>query len=92
VLSGPIPTSLSHLQDLDSLILSSNELSGTIPSEIGSLCCWYVKKYPDRLTPASIGSLLSLSQLFLEYNQLNGTIPLEIGGLIKLNRTFSLFQ
>ena len=36
-MSGPIPSELANLDNLEWLILDSNQLSGPIPSELGNL-------------------------------------------------------
>ncbi|GAY68837.1 hypothetical protein CUMW_267290, partial [Citrus unshiu] len=74
-----------NLQHLD---LGSNNLSGSIPSQIGSLSnLTYIYLYETNLTgtiPKEIGSLRNLEVLDLGSNNLNGTIPLEIGSVRNL--------
>ena len=70
------------------LSLWDNQLSGTIPTEIGSLTnLRYLGLSRNQLTgaiPAEIGNLTNLVELSLWDNQLSGTIPTEIGNLAKL--------
>ena len=71
------------------LELSYNGLSGTIPSELGTLL------HLERLLlngnnlsgqiPPELGSLIKLTGLSLCCNSLSGTIPLELGNLINLS-------
>ncbi|KAH9735373.1 MDIS1-interacting receptor like kinase 2 [Citrus sinensis] len=74
-----------NLQYLD---LSNNNLSGSIPSQIGSLSnLKYLDLDRNNLTgtiPKEIGSLRNLKELRLGSNNFNGTIPNEIGSLRKL--------
>jgi len=61
------------------LILSENQLTGSIPSEIGNLTN-LTKLYlsDNQLTgsiPSEIGNLTNLTQNFLDNNQLTGQIP-----------------
>ncbi|XP_060200190.1 MDIS1-interacting receptor like kinase 2-like [Lycium barbarum] len=63
----------SSLPFLDYVDLSMNQLSGTIPPEIGKI-------------PPQIGSLKNLEVLHIYVNQLNGSIPGEIGHLSPLTR------
>ncbi|KAI7750136.1 hypothetical protein M8C21_008164, partial [Ambrosia artemisiifolia] len=61
-------TTLSNIQTLD---LSSNELTGSIPESVSPI-------------PESIGRLAALTDLSLMENKLSGTIPVSIGQLSKL--------
>ena len=72
------------------LDLSRNQLSGTIPAEIGSLTrlqdlSLQVNQLSGTI-PAEIGNLTSLSWLELAANQLSGTIPVELGNLTRLEQ------
>jgi len=68
-----------------SLELNSNQLTGTIPSEIGNLTNLISLQLSiNQLTgsiPVEIGNLTNLTILTLFLNQLSGTIPSEIGNL-----------
>ncbi|GAB5520406.1 MAG: hypothetical protein RhofKO_26570 [Rhodothermales bacterium] len=70
------------------LILSGNQLTGTIPSEIGDLTAltnWELSG--NGLTgviPDAIGRLFSLKFFSMNQNQLTGTIPAEVGQLTNL--------
>jgi hypothetical protein len=70
------------------IMLPSNNLNGTLPSELGdltSLTHLYLNN--NQLTgaiPAQLGNLSSLQYLYLHYNQLNGSIPGENNNLSNL--------
>jgi len=71
-----------------SLKLDRNNLSGTIPEEIGNLTqltrlylTW--NKFTGSI-PTEIGNLSNLLSLQIEHNQLTGSIPIEIGNLTQL--------
>ena len=78
------------MTNLQWLGLSSNQLTGVIPPEIGNLTSlnslylgW------NQLTgsiPSEIGNLTNLTKLHLPSNQLTGEIPSEIGNLTSLYR------
>ena len=73
---------------MTSLYLSSNQLSGPIPPEIGNLTSLtYLYLSSNQLSgpiPPEIGNLTSLTSLYLYSNQLSGPIPPEIGNLTSL--------
>ena len=70
------------------LDLYSNQLTGEIPAELGSLTNLEVLAlFDNQLTgeiPAELGNLANLQTLFLEGNQLTGEIPAELGSLTNL--------
>ncbi|KAL7490391.1 hypothetical protein ACHAWT_000019, partial [Skeletonema menzelii] len=73
-----------------SLDLGNNNLSGSIPTEIGLLkSLEYLYLYTHQLTgtiPSEIGLMENLTVLDLYNNQLNGTIPSEIGLMENLEK------
>ncbi|MFK7979764.1 MAG: leucine-rich repeat domain-containing protein [Saprospiraceae bacterium] len=70
------------------LDLNNNQLTGTIPIELGNLGnLQTLYLYTNQLTgtiPSALSSLTNLERLYLYDNQLTGTIPSEIGNLTKL--------
>jgi len=68
--------------------LGSNDLTGSIPPEIGNLVNLEVLYlYENNLTgsiPPEIGNLANLEELELDSNNLTGSIPPEIGSLTNL--------
>lgn len=68
--------------------LSNNQLSGTIPTEIGDMTYLQILMLErNQLTgtiPAEIGYLSNLFYLSLNDNQLSGMLPLELGNLTEL--------
>ena len=71
-----------------SLDLSSNRLSGSIPSELGSLSkLTYLSLHDNELSgsiPSELGSLSNLTSLYLSGNELSGPIPSSLGNLSNL--------
>ena len=71
------------------LSLSGNNLSGTLPPELGDLA--HLRRlilYGNQLTgliPPELGRLSELTRLDLRHNRLNGTIPAELGALARLD-------
>jgi Leucine-rich repeat (LRR) protein len=67
-----------------------NQLTGTIPSELGNLLNLTGLYLNDnQLTgpiPVELGRLVNLNQLSIESNLLNGPIPIELGNLVNLNQ------
>ncbi|XP_052135587.1 uncharacterized protein At4g06744-like [Oryza glaberrima] len=79
-LTGPIPPSISHLQDsLLEVLLLNNQLSGCLPQELGMLTKGTViDAGMNQLTgpiPSSFSCLTSVEQLNLGGNRLYGEIP-----------------
>jgi hypothetical protein len=74
--------------NVTALDLSSNQLIGSIPTEIESLTSLeWLDLSSNQLSgpiPAAIGSLTSLLDLELSSNQLSGSIPAAIGSLANL--------
>ncbi|PRP87965.1 putative leucine-rich repeat receptor-like protein kinase [Planoprotostelium fungivorum] len=68
-----------RLVNLTTLDLSSNSLSGAIPSSIQNLI------FLTGTIPTSIGQLVNIQSLYLDSNQLSGSIPDTIGSLISLH-------
>ena len=70
------------------LVLMDNELSGSIPPELGSLAELEQLELPDNritgLIPVELGNLTQLTDLELDDNNLAGPIPPEFGNLAKL--------
>jgi len=79
-----------------SINLTAQELTGSIPPEIGCLTnLTYLNLESNQLTgeiPSEIGNLTSLSNLILHGNQLSGEIPPEIGNLTNLNHLYLSFN
>ena len=71
-----------------SIDLSSNNLTGSLPDEIGNLeVLWTLNLYNNELTgeiPVSIGKLTELRNLDLSQNQLTGGLPSEMGNMQNL--------
>jgi len=78
------------IENLTSLWLYHNQLTGSIPPEIGNLTnLTTLVLYHNELTgeiPPEIGNLTNLIYLALHENQLTGSIPPEIGNLTNLRQ------
>ncbi len=72
------------------LILDSNNLTGTISTDLGSLTnLIQLALSSNQLTgtiPAELGSLTALTHLHLNNNKLTGTIPTQLGNLTALKQ------
>ncbi len=81
--------------EVTSIDLSDNNLSGTIPTELGDLTSLQtLSLYSNSLSgtiPTELGDLTSLQTLSLYSNSLSGTIPTELGDLTSL-QTLSLYS
>ncbi|KAH0780492.1 hypothetical protein KY290_000090 [Solanum tuberosum] len=81
-LTGPIPSNVSGLQNLQSLYLSSNHLNGTIPSWIFSLPSLVRLQGP---LPNSLLNQPLLTYLLLSHNNISGQIASTICNLKELS-------
>ena len=77
------------------LNLSNNQLSGEIPSSMGSLTnleeLWLADNQLTGEIPPELGNLANLDELYLWGNELTGEIPVELGTLANLT-SLSLSQ
>jgi Leucine-rich repeat (LRR) protein len=77
------------IETTTSIDLNNQELTGSIPPEIGCLTnLEYLYLYDNQLTggiPSEIGNLTNLDYLALFNNQLTGEIPPEVCDLIESN-------
>ncbi|MFL2983510.1 MAG: leucine-rich repeat domain-containing protein [Candidatus Neomarinimicrobiota bacterium] len=73
-----------------SIDLTGENLSGSIPSEIGLLTnLMYLNLSANNLSgsiPLELGNLINLNYLYLQNNNLSGSIPSTLGGLVNLKR------
>ncbi|MGE0088317.1 MAG: leucine-rich repeat domain-containing protein [Bacteroidales bacterium] len=80
-----VTTVAGHVTEI---ILANNNLTGSIPAELGSLTnLLYLYLYNNQLTgsiPAELGNLANLYYFVLFNNQLTGSIPAELGSLTNL--------
>lgn len=87
-LNGPIPAGLFH-DKLEELLLLDNELSGSIPAEIGNATgLQYFLAGGNRLEgsiPPEIGNATALTALSLYDNMLSSSLPDTIGNLLELD-------
>jgi hypothetical protein len=79
--------SMTNLQKLN---LSRNQLSGSIPAELGNLTnlkkLWLFSNRLSGSIPAALGNLTNLQVLSLSKNQLSGSIPAELWNLRDLQK------
>lgn len=78
-LKGRIPSSISLLENLETLNLSSNSLAGEIPTSFGDLISLrnlsLASNSLSGSIPESVSAIPGLVHVDLSSNQLNGTIP-----------------
>ncbi|KAJ9187576.1 hypothetical protein P3X46_003017 [Hevea brasiliensis] len=90
-LAGQLPDSLKYCRSLQTLDLSGNALSGSIPSQI---CTWlpYIvtldlssNRFSGSIPPEIVNCKF-LNNLILNGNKLSGSIPYGLGSLARLKR------
>nr|GMC91616.1 inactive LRR receptor-like serine/threonine-protein kinase BIR2 [Ipomoea batatas] len=90
-LSGEFPEALQYCRNLQTLDLSGNELSGTIPPQI---CRWLpylvtLDLSNNHLTgeiPPGLGDCSYLNNLMLNDNKFSGNIPAQLSSLSRLKK------
>ncbi|KAA8533062.1 hypothetical protein F0562_033405 [Nyssa sinensis] len=90
-LGGQLPASLQYCRSLQTLDLSGNDLSGSIPPQI---CTWlpylvFLDLSGNRLSgsiPPEMVNCKFLNNLVLNDNKLSGSIPYELGRLDRLKQ------
>ncbi|GLT81065.1 hypothetical protein SLA2020_524710, partial [Shorea laevis] len=88
-LTGTLPPEFVRLPYLQTIDLSLNYLSGTIPAEWGSMQLVKISIVGNRLTgsiPKEIGNISTLRNFTVEFNQLSGPLPSELGNLTHLEK------
>ena len=84
-----VSSTLSRVTELN---LSRRGLTGSIPTQLGSLTnLQHLDLHRNQLTgsiPTQLGSLTNLQYLNLHTNQLTGSIPTQLGSLTGLQRLF----
>ena len=74
------------------LHLDFNQLSGSIPPELGNLAnltgLFLGENQLSGSIPPELGNLTNLTVLYLDFNQLSGSIPPELGNLANLEYLF----
>lgn len=79
---------LSIMGGLKELDMSGNQISGSIPSEIGNLTTLtYINLSNNSISgsiPTAVGNLTNLTNLDLSDNNISGSIPPEVGNLTNL--------
>ncbi|KAJ1258354.1 hypothetical protein BS78_10G068900 [Paspalum vaginatum] len=93
MLKGSLPRSVCNLStSLDSLLLGSNQISGSIPVEISNLVNLTELSIEKNLLsgsiPATIGKMRNLCILNLSKNKLSGEIPSTVGSITELRELF----
>ena len=87
-LTGPFPTDLVQLTNLEGLFVNFNKFNGTMPSEIGLLTNMQdLYLYENDLTgqiPTEIGKLSLLRTLAMASNEFGGTLPTELNLLTNI--------
>lgn len=87
-LGGSLPSAISDLNALTSLIIDSTSLSGSIPSQIAALHQLQYFGLPNNrvsgIVPTVLGDLLRLTTVDLHSNKLVGTIPSQLAQLTDL--------
>lgn len=77
-LSGTLPEAIGALEELVTLNVGNNKLSGPIPLQIGNTHLEVLLLENNRLTgpmPAAIQNLARLTKLDLRFNRISGNIP-----------------
>eukprot|EP00546_Thalassionema_frauenfeldii_P010805 CAMPEP_0178930374 /NCGR_PEP_ID=MMETSP0786-20121207/21184_1 /TAXON_ID=186022 /ORGANISM="Thalassionema frauenfeldii, Strain CCMP 1798" /LENGTH=353 /DNA_ID=CAMNT_0020606863 /DNA_START=1 /DNA_END=1060 /DNA_ORIENTATION=+ len=82
-LSGPLPTTLGNMVELEKLWIDENSLNGTLPTELGLLTnlddlSIYENHFEGSL-PTEFGQLTQIERIWANNMRLAGSIPTEFG-------------
>jgi hypothetical protein len=87
-ITGPIPSTLGNLTNLEVLYLAFNQINGPIPSTLGNLTnleyLYLESNHIHGSIPPKIGNMKNLTTLYLWNNSLIGPIPSTLGNLTHL--------
>jgi hypothetical protein len=88
-LIGFLPSNIGNMKFLQTLLVNSNKLTGTIPTTIGAAYLTFKTLQLDSnqfsgTIPTQIGSLTELTTLTLNSNLLTGTIPTQMSQMTLL--------
>lgn len=91
--SGPFPETLEHLDSIESIFLSSNRFTGTIPESISlmsrSLTSLYLSdNYFEGTIPTHLCEFVNLEALFMDTNKFSGPIPDCFGDLTEMKQLY----
>eukprot|EP00549_Striatella_unipunctata_P003562 CAMPEP_0118685820 /NCGR_PEP_ID=MMETSP0800-20121206/7466_1 /TAXON_ID=210618 ORGANISM="Striatella unipunctata, Strain CCMP2910" /NCGR_SAMPLE_ID=MMETSP0800 /ASSEMBLY_ACC=CAM_ASM_000638 /LENGTH=108 /DNA_ID=CAMNT_0006582789 /DNA_START=1 /DNA_END=322 /DNA_ORIENTATION=+ len=85
---GEIPSEFGNLSKLETLMLSQNSLSGTIPSTLGQLenlrkvsFHGTMNVHASFVVSPDVLLIFESEMLDLDYNGLSGTVPKELGNI-----------
>ena len=84
---GTIPTQISQLSALESLLISENFFTGTLPSELAQLDLKFLQAQDNHFNgtvPIEIFGVEELQVLHLGQNMFSGELHPDLGNLINL--------
>ncbi|KAL3802049.1 hypothetical protein HJC23_010805 [Cyclotella cryptica] len=83
-----LPPEIGRLTNLETLDISDNALSGTVPIQLGDLISLrrldLSNNFFENQLPTALGRLQMLEELDISFNWLSSTIPREYGDMISL--------
>ena len=94
---GTLPTTLGLLTDLTSLKMGTNQLFGTIPSQLGQLINVNaaMELQSNQLSgpiPSQLGRLTGAGTIYLQYNSLCSTVPAEVAALAESDLSYTVLN
>eukprot|EP00586_Coscinodiscus_wailesii_P004351 CAMPEP_0172481772 /NCGR_PEP_ID=MMETSP1066-20121228/7863_1 /TAXON_ID=671091 /ORGANISM="Coscinodiscus wailesii, Strain CCMP2513" /LENGTH=571 /DNA_ID=CAMNT_0013244365 /DNA_START=45 /DNA_END=1757 /DNA_ORIENTATION=+ len=82
---GKIPESIGQMKSLNTLALSNNNFSGTLPGALGDTNLSYLymdnNRFVGVIPPELLASSSHLKEVWLQHNYLSGTIPAGIASI-----------
>ncbi|XP_071682841.1 probable LRR receptor-like serine/threonine-protein kinase At1g56140 [Lolium perenne] len=92
-LTGPLPSFMGELTNMEYMSLGINALSGPVPKELGNLTNLIVLSFGSNnfsgSLPSELGNLAKLEQLYIDSAGVSGPLPSSLSKLTKMKQLWA---